>query len=162
MDPWAFVIFKGNFWYSATLWMLWNEFCLIKLARLLSFTEKIFKLNYLFFKITLICHIIAAFFWEKSTNRSKQSIFGKLKMMSCSFALFRGEQAGGRGLFNLQIFSLSFSSSLAFQTDKFTSSYICNSNDKLNDISNDWMLSVQILFRCISKEIGAKDTSHLK
>ena len=27
-------------------------------------------------------------------------------------------------------FSLSFSSSFAFQTGKFTSSYICNSNDK--------------------------------
>ena len=59
-------------------------------------------------------------------------------------------------------FSLSFSSSFAFQTGKFTSSYICNSNDKWNDISNDWMLSVQMPFRCISKEIGAKDTSHCK
>ena len=59
-------------------------------------------------------------------------------------------------------FSLSFSSSFVFQTDKFTSSYICNSNDKWNDILNDWMLSVQTPFRCISKEIWAKDTSHFK
>ena len=36
-------------------------------------------------------------------------------------------------------FFLSFSSSFAFQTGKFTSRYICNSNDKWNDISNDWM-----------------------
>ena len=42
-------------------------------------------------------------------------------------------------------FSLSFSSSFAFQTDKITSRYICNSNDKWNDILNDWMLSVQML-----------------
>ena len=45
-------------------------------------------------------------------------------------------------------FSLSFSSSFAFQTGKFTSSYICNSNNKWNDISNDWMLSFQTSFRC--------------
>ena len=59
-------------------------------------------------------------------------------------------------------FSLSFTSSFTFQTDKFTSSYIYNSNDKWKDILNDWMLSIQIPFRYISKEIGAKDTSHFK
>ena len=59
-------------------------------------------------------------------------------------------------------FSLSFSSSFAFQTGKFTSSYIWYSNDKWNDISNDWMLSVQMQVYCISKEIGAKDASHFK
>ena len=42
--------------------------------------------------------------------------------------------------------SFSFSSSFIFQTGKFTSSYICNSNDKWNDVSNDWMLSVQMAF----------------
>ena len=40
----------------------------------------------------------------------------------------------------IYIFSLSFSNSFAFQTDKFTSSYICNKNDKWNDILNDGMM----------------------
>ena len=35
----------------------------------------------------------------------------------------------------IYMFSLSFSSSFVFQTGKFTSSYISNSNDKWNDIS---------------------------
>ena len=48
-------------------------------------------------------------------------------------------------------FSASFSSSFTFQTSKFTSSYICNSNDKWNDISNDWMLSVQMPFAVSQK-----------
>ena len=48
-------------------------------------------------------------------------------------------------------FFLSFSSSFTFQTGKFTSSYICNSNDKWNDISNDWMLSVPMPFAVSQK-----------
>ena len=55
-----------------------------------------------------------------------------------------------------------FFTSVAFQTGKFTSSYICNSNDKWNDISNDWMLSVQMSFHCTSKEIGTKNTSYFQ
>ena len=39
------------------------------------------------------------------------------------------------GMYLIYTFSLSF----AFQSGKFTSSYICNSNDKWNDISNDLM-----------------------
>ena len=58
-------------------------------------------------------------------------------------------------------FSLLFSSSFAFQTGRFTSSYICHSDDKWNDISNDWMLSVQLSFCCISKQMKAKDISYL-
>ena len=34
------------------------------------------------------------------------------------------------GMYLIYTFSLSFSSSFAFQSGKFTSSYICNSNDK--------------------------------
>ena len=48
-------------------------------------------------------------------------------------------------------FSLSFSSSFTFQTGKFTSSYIFNSNDKLNVTSNDRMLSVQMPFAVSQK-----------
>ena len=55
-------------------------------------------------------------------------------------------------------FALSFSSSFAFQANKFTSSYICNSNDKWNDILNDWMLSVQIPFAVSQKRYGQKIT----
>ena len=48
-------------------------------------------------------------------------------------------------------FSLSFFSSFTFPTGKFTSSYICKSYSKWNDISNDWMLSVQMPFAVSQK-----------
>ena len=47
-------------------------------------------------------------------------------------------------IFSVACLIYTFSLSFSMQTGKFTSSYICNSNDKWNDISNDWMLSVQM------------------